>query len=80
MFNFRLTGRQKRRKGFRSGEYSFICDRCGIPYNSTDIHKEWTGLIVCSWCFDKRHPLEETIDIPHEQDFPEVVRPGSSDQ
>jgi hypothetical protein len=33
-----------------------ICDRCGFKHRHSALRKEWTGLLVCRPCFDKRPP------------------------
>lgn len=47
---------------FKLGSYNFICDRCGQKNKSDRLKKEWTGLIVCSECYDPRHPV--TLPLP----------------
>jgi hypothetical protein len=55
---------------FKSGAWNVICDRCGKKYKSTEIRKEWTGYMVCSHCWETRHPQdflrvhEEKITVP----------------
>lgn len=31
-----------------------VCMRCGFRYDLSQLRKEWTGLRVCSPCFDPR--------------------------
>ena len=38
--------------------YNVICDRCGFQYKNYELHKEWTGYIVCDPCWEPRHPQE----------------------
>lgn len=47
---------------YSSGEHATaICDRCGFMVPYTDIRPEWTGLRVCSECWEPKHPqLEPT--------------------
>lgn len=34
-----------------------VCDRCGFVVEPhTKLRKEWTGLLVCGPCYDKRPP------------------------
>ncbi len=35
-----------------------VCMRCGTVHQLVDLRREWTGLKVCSECFDHRHPQE----------------------
>ena len=72
-FNLNVSRREKRIRN--EGDYLFECDRCGMWYSSKQINEEWTGLIVCNWCFDERHTLLDESDYFHsENDFPDVVR------
>lgn len=40
------------------GEWNFCCDRCGFEFKSSQARHEWTGLIVCPYCWDPRHPQD----------------------
>ncbi|MDB5584311.1 MAG: hypothetical protein JWR80_9487 [Bradyrhizobium sp.] len=33
-----------------------ICTRCGWQYDLKKLRKEWTGLRVCTKCFDPKPP------------------------
>lgn len=33
-----------------------ICDRCGLRYKAKDRLREWTGLWVCTQCYEDKHP------------------------
>lgn len=33
-----------------------ICDRCGFKVRRSRLKREWTNLLVCPPCFDKRPP------------------------
>lgn len=33
-----------------------ICDRCGFQKRLRELRKEWTGLMVCTPCYDPRPP------------------------
>lgn len=56
------------------GSYNAICDRCGFEYKSGQLRKEWTGLRVCSTCFEVRHPQDFVRGKPDRQ-APPWVRP-----
>ena len=56
------------KEGINSIYYNFICDRCGSRYSSNNQRQEWTGLIVCSWCYEEKHP-----DL-----YPPRVRPNDA--
>lgn len=53
-----------------AGDWNAICQRCGFKYKASAIRKEWTGLMVCSECYETRHPQDliqintETIATP----------------
>lgn len=52
--------------------------RCGVWYPSTEIKKEWTGLHVCSGCYETRH--EQTlIKVRGEKTFPNIVNKDGTD-
>lgn len=40
-----------------AGRFQFTCDRCGVPRDSSEMHEEWNGFIVCNTCYDPKHPL-----------------------
>ena len=64
--------------GWPGKGYKFACHRCGFWFPSTEIRKEWTGLSVCSPCWETRH--EQTlIKIRGERAFPEVVSKDGTD-
>lgn len=56
--------------------YKFSCMRCGFQFPSTEIRKEWTGLHVCSSCWEPRHP-QTLIKIRGEEAFPDIVSKDS---
>jgi len=42
---------------YASGKHALgICDRCGWQCRYLDMKKEWTGLKVCSECYESKHP------------------------
>lgn len=47
------------------GAWNAICDRCGYKHKNHQLRKEWTGLMVCSKCFEARHP-QDLLKPPHE--------------
>jgi len=58
--------------------WKFSCLRCGFWYPSTEIRKEWTGLLVCTSCFEPRH--EQTLIKVHgEKAFPDIVSKDGTD-
>ncbi len=46
------------RNTFRSGDWLYECQRCGFTKYASEIKLEWTGLRVCSSCWEPRHPQE----------------------
>jgi ribosome-binding protein aMBF1 (putative translation factor) len=44
------------------------CDRCGFIYRHRELRKEWTGLRVCSDCYDPKT----------KQEFPDPIDSDSS--
>ncbi len=40
---------------FAAGQWNAICDRCGFKKKSGQLRKEWTGLRVCSECWEPRN-------------------------
>lgn len=38
------------------GQWNVVCDRCGLEFKSSELQPEWTGLMVCTKCFEPRHP------------------------
>jgi hypothetical protein len=50
---------------YKRGEWNQFCHRCGKKVKSSKIKQEWTGLLVCTDCFDIRQPqdyVEGVID------------------
>lgn len=43
---------------FVSGDWNCICDRCGQKLKASELKQEWTGLIVCTPCWEPRHPQD----------------------
>lgn len=60
-------------KGWRA-----ICDRCGFEYYSSQLRKEWQGLMVCDACYSPRHPQDFVRAVRDEQ-APPWTRPEPAD-
>ena len=58
--------------GWPGRGFKFTCHRCGFWYPSTEIRQEWTGLSVCSKCWEPRHP-QTLIKVHGESAFPKIV-------
>ena len=46
------------RNYFKQGDWIAYCDRCKFKRFASELMKEYTGCMVCSDCFDIRHPQE----------------------
>lgn len=53
-----------------ASNWKAICDRCGFRYRSDQLRKEWTGLMVCSEDFERRHPQDFVRGVPDRQNVP----------
>jgi hypothetical protein len=60
------------------GDWNAICDRCGLKFKASMLKKEWTGLMVCSHCWEPRHP-QTLIRVPEEQIATPWARPEAED-
>jgi len=56
-----------------------ICDRCGFKFHLSALRKEWTNLMVCSECWDYRHPQEFLRAVPDIQGVRPNMRPRPAD-
>lgn len=43
---------------YKSGGWNCICDRCGQKKKASEVRQEWTGFLVCTTCFETRHPQD----------------------
>lgn len=53
----------RRKTYYASGEHNVFCDKCGRKRKSSEVAKEWNGLLVCKEHWERRHP----------QDYPATV-------
>ena len=60
------------------GQWKVVCDRCGFEYKSNALRREWTGLRVCTKCFEPRHP-QEMLKGRADKQAPPWVRPEPPD-
>lgn len=65
-------------KGWKPGRWKVVCDRCGFRFHSDALKLEWTGLRVCSGCFETRNP-QDFLRVQPEKIVPEWVRPEPAD-
>lgn len=56
--------------GYRPGNWLAVCDRCGFEFYASQLHREWTGLMVCSKDLDHRHPQEFVRGMRDNQTVP----------
>lgn len=63
---------------YKPGVHNVICDRCGLKHKSDALMKEWTGLMVCTPCWEPRHP-QDLLRVPKEQISVPWSRPESTD-
>jgi ribosome-binding protein aMBF1 (putative translation factor) len=54
---------------YKDGDWNAICDKCGKKHKASKLKKEWTGLLVCTSCFEIRHPQDFVRDV---KDSPSV--------
>ena len=63
---------------YKAGAWNCLCDRCGLQYKSDALVKEWTGLMVCTLCYEPRHP-QDLLRVPREQISVPWSRPEPTD-
>jgi hypothetical protein len=56
------------------GAYNVQCDRCGNWYRHYDCKLEWTGLFVCTGCWEPRNDQDFVRGIADDL-VPEIPRP-----
>lgn len=66
------------RNYLKLGDWNSICDRCGFKYKASQLKKEWTGVMVCSHCWEIRHP-QTLIRVPTERGGVPWARPETPD-
>ena len=62
--------------GWPGHGWKVTCHRCGLWYPSTEIKKEWTGILACTDCYETRHP-QTLIKIRGEENYPSFVSKDS---
>ncbi|HTD72145.1 MAG TPA: hypothetical protein VK652_01355 [Steroidobacteraceae bacterium] len=60
----------------RPGDWLYNCQRCGWTIYGSEARQEWTGLRVCSKCFDPRHPQDFVRGVRDDQTVPFANPPG----
>jgi len=63
---------------YKHGENNVICDRCGFKFKASELMREWNGLYTCKiFCWEPRHP-QDLIKSKHDDQRPELSRPGAA--
>jgi hypothetical protein len=57
--------------------YPVICQRCSFRYQAHQLRKEWTGFMVCEYCYDPRHPQDYVKAVPDDMRVP-YTRPENT--
>lgn len=60
------------------GQWNALCDICGFEFKSSELRKNWQGLMVCSKDFEQRNQ-QDFIRIRPEKVTPPWVRPEPPD-
>lgn len=60
------------------GQWNALCDRCGFEFKSSELRKDWQGLMICAKDFEHRHP-QDFIRVRPERVTPPWVRPDPPD-
>ncbi len=66
---FTSDRRHKRHTVSGDGRYNVVCARCGLWFTDNDIIEEpRTRLMVCLWCCNPVHPIEEyQLFVPEDE-------------
>ena len=67
-----------RNPGFKPGDNWAECQRCGFDIYGSKLKKEWTGLLVCSKCWEPRHP-QDFVRAIKEDTSPKELHTGDQD-
>jgi len=65
-----------RNPGFKPGDNWAECQRCGFDIYGSKLKKEWTGLMVCSKCWEPRHP-QDFVRARKEDTSPQELHTGN---
>lgn len=60
------------------GDWNAHCDRCGFKVKASELRKEWQGFMVCSTCWEPRHP-QDLIRSIKEKPAPPFSRPRNDE-
>lgn len=68
-----------RREGINDyvhGDWNAQCDRCGGEFKASQLQLEWTGLRVCPYDFEPKHP-QLSVRGRRDRQAPPWTRPES---
>jgi len=63
---------------YKPGQWNSICDRCGLEFKSSELKKDWQGLMVDDKCYEQRHP-QDLIKIHADTSATPWARPEGED-
>lgn len=63
---------------WKKGSWNVLCDACGKKYKADMLQKQWNELMVCSNCFEIRHPIDFLKAPPNSDPVP-WTRPEATD-
>lgn len=69
-----------KRNSYIKGNHWVHCQRCGSVERSTNVKREWTGLIVCNECWEPRHPQDFVRVRPENTAAKGLVSPEPADR
>lgn len=56
---------------YAPGDWNIICDRTGYKIKASQSRKEWTGNVVRTGSWERRHPIDFIRSIPDHQAVPD---------
>lgn len=59
---------------YKSGDWNFHCDVCGLKRKSSESRQRWDGAITCRECWEPRHPQDFIRSVKDDQSV-EFSRP-----
>lgn len=65
------------RNAHRPGDWLYQCQRCGFTIYGSKARQEWTGLRVCSKCWEPRHPQDFVRGVHDDMTVPFANSPGA---
>lgn len=66
------------RNTYKAGQWNAICDRCGFKFKSSELKKDWQGLMVCEHDYELRNP-QDFLRVRPEKISVDWARPESID-